>query len=97
VTKIEQLGSGAAYCQLIDVVHPGKVALAKVNWRARSDFEFVANLKLLQNAFDRAGVKKHVDVERLARAKYADNLEFAQWLKRYFALNCGDRAQHYQP
>jgi len=38
LTKIEQLGSGAVYCQVIDVVHPGKVALPKVKWNAKNDY-----------------------------------------------------------
>ena len=31
----------------------------------------------------------------MAKAKYQDNLEFAQWLKRYYDLNCGDRGNNY--
>ena len=33
------------------------------------------------------GVNKHVEVERLVRAKYQDNLEFMQWMKRWYELN----------
>jgi len=60
ISKIEQLGSGAVYCQIVDVIHPNKVSLNKVNWKARSDYEFIGNLKILQNAFDKIGIKKHV-------------------------------------
>jgi RP/EB family microtubule-associated protein len=74
LTKIEQLGSGAVYCQIVDSVHPGKVSMNKVNWKAKNDYEFIANLKILQSAFEKVGIKKHVEVERLARAKYQDNL-----------------------
>jgi hypothetical protein len=35
-------------------------------------------------------------VEKLAKAKYQDNLELAQWLKRYYALNCGERGAAYR-
>jgi hypothetical protein len=52
-------------------------------------------LKILQNAFDKIGIKRHVEVERLARAKYQDNLEFIQWLKRYYDVNCGERGNNY--
>lgn len=36
VKQIEQLGTGAVYCQLVDAMYPGKIAMARVNWRARN-------------------------------------------------------------
>lgn len=50
----------------------------------RSDFEFVGNYKLLQIAFNKHRVQRHVDVDKLIRAKYQDNLEFCQWLKAFY-------------
>ena len=38
VSKIEELGSGAVYCQILDAVHPGKISLSKVNWKAKIDY-----------------------------------------------------------
>ena len=38
LTKIEQLGTGAIYCQLIDVQYPAKVPMTKVNWKAKFDY-----------------------------------------------------------
>ncbi|CAM9370093.1 unnamed protein product, partial [Phaeothamnion confervicola] len=57
--------------------------MSKVDWTAKQDFQFVGNYKILQNSFDKLGVGKHVDVDKLIRAKYQDNLEFMQWFKRY--------------
>lgn len=82
---------------MLDVIHPGKVALSKVNWKARHDYEFIGNLKILQTSFDKIGIKKHVEVEKLAKAKYQDNLEFIQWLKRYFDVNSGNKGASYMP
>jgi microtubule-associated protein, RP/EB family len=62
LTKIEELGSGAAYCQIIDAIHPGKVAMAKVSWKAKADYEFLNNYKILQTAFDKFGIKRYIDV-----------------------------------
>lgn len=87
LTKIEQCATGAVYCQVMDAIYPGTFSLAKVKWGAKFDYEFVENYKILQNAFAKNGVKKHIDVDKLVKAKYQDNLEFCQWIKRYFDLN----------
>jgi RP/EB family microtubule-associated protein len=34
-------------------------------------------------------------VERLSKAKYQDNLEFIQWLKRYYEVNGGEKSEEY--
>ena len=36
ITKIEQLGTGAVYCQIVDSMFPGKVPLQRVNWKAKN-------------------------------------------------------------
>jgi len=71
------LGTGAVYCQILDACFPNDVALQKVNWRARLEWEFVNNFKVLQQAFDKLGITKVIEVEKLVKAKYQDNLEFA--------------------
>ena len=58
-----------------------------MKWQAKSEYEFIENFKLLQQAFARNDIKKHIEVEKLSKAKYQDNLEFLQWLKRYFDIN----------
>jgi RP/EB family microtubule-associated protein len=89
LTKIEQLGSGSVYCQIFDSIHPGKINMSKVNWKAHLEWEYIQNLKLLQQAFLKCKLSKYIEVERLAKAKYQDNLEMAQWMKRYYDLNGG--------
>lgn len=88
LTKVEQCANGAPYIQIMDAIFPGTVQMAKVNWMAKSEYEFVNNYKILQQAFDRNQIQKHIDVEKLIRAKYQDNLEFLQWMKRFYDLNC---------
>jgi len=84
LTKIEQTAPGAIACQVTEMIFPGSIPMARVNWEARSDYEYVQNYKLLQAAFSKHRVQRHVDVDKLIRAKYQDNLEFCQWLKAFF-------------
>lgn len=84
LTKIEQTASGAVACQLVDFIFPGSVPMKRVNWEAKSDFQFIENYKILQAAFSKNRVQKIIDVDRLIRAKYQDNLEFCQWLKAFY-------------
>ncbi len=62
--------------------------MSRVNWAAKASHEYVANYKLLQSAFDKNNIQKHVDVDKLIRGKYQDNLEFCQWLKAFFDQTC---------
>lgn len=87
--KIEQTASGALHCQILDSIYPGKVPLHQVNFAAKYDYEYVKNFKVLQKVFDKQGIKKRVDVQKLARAKYQDNLEFCQWMKALWDMKYG--------
>ncbi|GBE63064.1 calponin homology domain-containing protein [Babesia ovata] len=83
IERIEQCCNGAIYIQLLDVVHPGRVALARVKFGAALEYEYLANYKVLQSAFTRLGISKHVDVQKLTKGRYQDNLEFLQWMRGY--------------
>ncbi|CAN0486132.1 unnamed protein product, partial [Ectocarpus sp. 8 AP-2014] len=62
--QVEETCSGAVACQLVDSLFPGKVPMSKVNWDARNDSEYINNYKVLQSAFDRLHIDKHIDVQR---------------------------------
>ncbi|ANQ07883.1 Uncharacterized protein PCOAH_00020020 [Plasmodium coatneyi] len=84
VTKIEQCSNGAIYTQLLDILFPNKSVLHKVKWNAKLEYECIINYKLIQNVFNKIGIKKHMDIDKLIRGKYQDNLEFLQWFKAFF-------------
>ena len=84
LAKIEQTASGAVACQIIEYIFPNSIAMSKVNWAAKGSHEYVANYKLLQGAFSKNNIQKYIDVDKLIRGKYQDNLEFCQWLKAFF-------------
>lgn len=66
---------------MMDALHPGAVPLHKVNFLAKYDYEYIRNYKILQEVFTRVGVAKVIEVNKLIKGKYQDNLEFLQWMK----------------
>ncbi|XP_065129564.1 microtubule-associated protein RP/EB family member 3b isoform X1 [Paramisgurnus dabryanus] len=86
-TKIEQLGTGVAYCQFMDMLFPGCILLKKVKFQAKLEHEYIGNFKVLQAAFKRMKVDKIIPVERLVKGRFQDNLEFVQWFKKFFHAN----------
>lgn len=86
-TKVEQVCTGVAFCQFTDALFPGKFPLHKVNFNAKTEVEFIRNFKILQESWDRLGVVKAIDIPKLVKGKYQDNLEFCQWMKRYFDIH----------
>lgn len=89
LNTIEELCTGALFCQIIDSIYPNKVKMFKVNWEAKSEHEYISNFKILQQAFIDLKIEKNIEVEKLIKGKYADNLEFAQWIKKFFDMKGG--------
>ncbi|GAA5945522.1 hypothetical protein JCM3775_004188 [Rhodotorula graminis] len=86
LTKVEQCGTGGVYCQIIDSIF-GDVAMNKVKMQAKQEYEYLANFRVLQNSFKVHAIDKPIPVDRLVRCKMQDNLEFLQWLKRFWDMN----------
>ncbi|XP_029705696.1 microtubule-associated protein RP/EB family member 1 isoform X1 [Takifugu rubripes] len=86
-TKIEQMCSGTAYCQFMDMLFPGCIMMKKVKFNAKLEHEYIHNFKVLQSSFKKMDVDKIVPVERLVKGKFQDNFEFLQWFKKFFSAN----------
>jgi len=87
--KIEEMCSGAAYCQFMDMLFPGCIHLKKVKFNTKLEHEYINNFKVLQSAFKKMQVDKIVPVDRLIKGKFQDNFEFLQWFKKFFDANYG--------
>jgi RP/EB family microtubule-associated protein len=83
-TKIEQCGTGAALCQIMDSIYPGDVPLRRVNFTTNLEYEYIQNFKILQQVFDKHGIEKAIPVQRLMKCRFQDNLEFLQWMKKFW-------------
>lgn len=93
--KIEEMCSGSAYCQFMDMLFPNCVQLKKVKFRTKLEHEYIQNFKVLQAAFKRMTVDKIVPVDKLIKGRFQDNFEFLQWFKKFFDAN--NQGQDYDP
>lgn len=82
-TKVEQCGTGAAYCQIFDSIFMD-VPMTKVKFNVNSEYMYIQNFKVLQNTFARHNIEKTVAIESLVKCRMQDNLEFLQFTKRYW-------------
>lgn len=87
LTKIEQAGTGAVYCQIIDKIYPGTFNVGAIKWNAKSEYEYMDNYKILNGAFRKNGIQKNLEVDKLAKCRLLDNTEMCQWIKKYFELH----------
>ncbi|KAL1129686.1 hypothetical protein AAG570_012630 [Ranatra chinensis] len=85
--KIEELCTGAAYCQYMDMLFPGSIPVKRVKFRTNLEHEYIQNFKLLQASFKKMGVDKIVPIDKLVKGKFQDNFEFLQWFKKFFDAN----------
>lgn len=83
VTKVEQCGTGAALCQIYDSIFQD-LPMSRVKFNVNTEYAYIQNFKLLQNAFTRHGIERQVPIESLVKCKMQDNLEFLQWTKKYW-------------
>lgn len=86
-TKIEELCTGAAYGQFMDMLFPGSVVMKRIKFKTNLEHEYIQNFKILQAAFKKMGVDKIVPIDKLTKGRFQDNFEFLQWFKKFFDAN----------
>ncbi|KJH45413.1 hypothetical protein DICVIV_08537 [Dictyocaulus viviparus] len=94
-SKIEEMSTGAAYCQLTHLLFRDGINLRKVKWNSRNEMDHINNWKVLGSAWRTLGVDKPLQVERLTKGKFQDNFEFLQWFYKFFNANYIDDGEEY--
>ena len=91
--KVEECGSGAIYCQIMDSIYLD-VPISKIKFNSKSNYDHLNNFKILQQVFTKHNISKTVPVERLVKCRFQDNLEFLQWIKKYWMENKADDSSY---
>ncbi|EDV46174.1 microtubule-associated protein RP/EB family member 1 [Drosophila erecta] len=87
LTNIEHLCTGAAYCNLMHMLFPKLINLKRVKFFPNQQYEFVANFKELQKAFNKVKVIPPVQVNKVIHGRCVENFEFAVWFRHFFMAN----------
>jgi len=61
----------------------------RVKMNAKHEYEYIANFKVMQNVFKSKKIDRPIPIEKLVKCKMQDNLEFLQWMKRFWDANYG--------
>ncbi|TKX18823.1 microtubule integrity protein mal3 [Elsinoe australis] len=83
LTKVEQFGTGAPYCQIYDSIFLD-LPMSRVKFNVNSEWQYLENFKILSSAFRKHQIERSIPVESLVKCKMQDNLEFLQWTKRFW-------------
>jgi hypothetical protein len=81
---IEQLTTGAIFCQLLDACNPGSVRMNKVNWSANNENEYINNFKVFQQGLIENNLQKDININRLSKGKQQELNDLLQWIYAYY-------------
>ena len=85
--NLNQLTTGAVFCQLLDACHPNTVRMNKVNWKAKCENDYISNFKLFQEGLNKNNIQKLIDVQRLIKGTQSKLTELLQWIYGYYINN----------
>jgi len=91
IRRVEELGTGAAYCQLLHLLFPGQVPISRVKFDPKQESDCLDNFKIICSTFTKLKIEKRVDIDRLVSLKFQDNLIFLHWFKKFFDKESKER------
>ncbi|XP_060662704.1 microtubule-associated protein RP/EB family member 3 [Drosophila nasuta] len=97
IPKIEDLCTGAAYCQLMDILFPGTVRIRRVKFTCNQPFEYINNFRILLQSLNNVEASCPVDVQQLVKGRFQDNYEFAMWFRLFYEANFKQLPPDYNP
>ncbi|XP_052449646.1 uncharacterized protein LOC128011364 [Carassius gibelio] len=80
-SQVEYTCSGAAFCQLMEIIHPGSVEINKVKFTANENADILDNYNLLQDSFNKAQINKDLELKFLVNGDTLKILDLLSWFK----------------
>ncbi|KAK6344554.1 hypothetical protein TWF696_008187 [Orbilia brochopaga] len=65
-------------------ISTGDIPMARVKFNVNTEYAYLQNFKILTTAFTHHKIDRPIPVQALVKCKMQDNLEFLQWIKRYW-------------
>ncbi|KAM9445621.1 uncharacterized protein Hap1MRO34_024404 [Clarias gariepinus] len=78
---VEETCSGAAYCQLMELINPGCIDLRNVKFKVKDETDVLNNYKLLESAFTKTSINKTQEIEKLISGNFTEMLNLLRWFK----------------
>ena len=60
--SLEELTSGAVFCQILDLIYDGMMPLQRVNWTSDKTSDFLSNYEVLTQSFKKFQVQREINV-----------------------------------
>ncbi|XP_016367330.1 uncharacterized protein LOC107707749 isoform X2 [Sinocyclocheilus rhinocerous] len=95
-SQVEHTCSGAAFCQLMDIIHPGSVDINKVKFTAKENADILDNYNLLQDAFNKAQIKRELELKLLVNGDTLKILDLLSWFKDLYDHNVAQQKYNTQ-
>ncbi|KAM9342417.1 uncharacterized protein KZ484_015140 [Pholidichthys leucotaenia] len=84
---VQEMGSGACHCQMMEHILPGSVDLARVRFDAQNEDDCKHNFSLLNEAFNKNGIARRLQVDKLIKGDFKSNFEILKWFKGFYTAN----------
>ncbi|XP_068589042.1 DNA (cytosine-5-)-methyltransferase 3 beta, duplicate a [Cebidichthys violaceus] len=84
---VREMGSGACFCQIMDMAIPGSIDMAAVKLDAQREDDCKHNFSLLREALGKSGIAKAIPVEQLIKRDSKANFEVLKWFKAFYMVN----------
>ncbi|KAM3617476.1 uncharacterized protein V6R79_006695 [Siganus canaliculatus] len=88
-SKMDELRTGEAYCQLMHALFPGSMNMSEVRFDGDNAEKSKHNFTLLEGVFRKVGVVRYIPFNPLSEGNWLVTRVFLDWFRLFFEKNIG--------